>query len=275
MVTGFLGGLVAYALNRRGRRTLAGYLFLAPYLVVTLVFTVGVLLFALYAGYLAAETAVSEPGKEGLREGFRRRCASTPDKYRERLIEVYGEEQGKKVVWYNGTYIPPFCHAHDLVWVHGEAWSAMLAARHREVGALLCAVEYDDGPPWPVEADGGGSSLECLNPRLPIDTARNWMPSRPGWRRIAYDGVASSSVLYVYLLGPGRCIIDDVAIAAADGGAVSVPNGAFDAGLAPWQANGNECAVYFCAPYWPQFRKIDLLRAVRVYRQRVAQVPGT
>jgi len=39
----------------------------------------------------------------------------------------------------------------------------------------------------------------------------------------------------------------------------------------PWQANGNECAVYFCAPYWPQFRKIDLLRAVRVYRQRVAQ----
>ena len=38
------------------------------------------------------------------------------------------KEQGKKVVWYNGTYIPPFFHAHDLVWVHGEAWSAMLAA---------------------------------------------------------------------------------------------------------------------------------------------------
>lgn len=37
----------------------------------------------------------------------------------------------------------------------------------------------------------------------------------------------------------------------------------------PWLANGNECAVYFCAPYWPVFRKIDLLRAVRVYDQRV------
>jgi len=36
----------------------------------------------------------------------------------------------------------------------------------------------------------------------------------------------------------------------------------------PWLANGNECAVYFCAPYWPEFRKIDLLRAVRVYDQR-------
>jgi len=38
----------------------------------------------------------------------------------------------------------------------------------------------------------------------------------------------------------------------------------------PWQANGNECAVYFCAPYWPQFRKIDLLRAIRVCQQRTA-----
>ncbi len=37
----------------------------------------------------------------------------------------------------------------------------------------------------------------------------------------------------------------------------------------PWMANGNECAVYFCAPYWPVFRKIDLLRAIRVYDQRM------
>ncbi|MGD1004456.1 MAG: polyprenyl diphosphate synthase [Methanoregulaceae archaeon] len=37
----------------------------------------------------------------------------------------------------------------------------------------------------------------------------------------------------------------------------------------PWLANGHESAVYFCAPYWPLFRKIDLLRAIRVYDQRV------
>lgn len=42
------------------------------------------------------------------------------------------KESGKKVVWYNGTYIPPFFHAHDLAWVHGEAWSAYLAAKHEE-----------------------------------------------------------------------------------------------------------------------------------------------
>jgi tritrans,polycis-undecaprenyl-diphosphate synthase [geranylgeranyl-diphosphate specific] len=37
----------------------------------------------------------------------------------------------------------------------------------------------------------------------------------------------------------------------------------------PWLANGHESAVYFCAPYWPLFRMIDLLRAIRVYDQRI------
>jgi len=39
----------------------------------------------------------------------------------------------------------------------------------------------------------------------------------------------------------------------------------------PWLANGNECTVYFCAPYWPEFRKIDFLRAIRTYDQRVRE----
>jgi len=37
----------------------------------------------------------------------------------------------------------------------------------------------------------------------------------------------------------------------------------------PWFASGYESAVYFCAPYWPLFRKIDLLRGIRVYDERV------
>ncbi len=36
----------------------------------------------------------------------------------------------------------------------------------------------------------------------------------------------------------------------------------------PWQANGNECAAYFCAPYWPEFRKVDFMRAVRTAQGR-------
>ncbi|MCB1667180.1 MAG: 2-hydroxyacyl-CoA dehydratase [Pseudomonadales bacterium] len=58
-----------------------------------------------------------------------------------KLVNDYWEslfrakEEGKKVVWYNGTYIPPFFHAHDVAWVHGEAWSAYLAAKHLETDA--------------------------------------------------------------------------------------------------------------------------------------------
>jgi tritrans,polycis-undecaprenyl-diphosphate synthase [geranylgeranyl-diphosphate specific] len=36
----------------------------------------------------------------------------------------------------------------------------------------------------------------------------------------------------------------------------------------PWQASGNECAIYISAPYWPEFRKIDFLRAIRAYQIR-------
>lgn len=42
----------------------------------------------------------------------------------------------------------------------------------------------------------------------------------------------------------------------------------------PWLASGHESAVCFCAPYWPMFRKIDLLRAIRIYDQRVAARNG-
>jgi tritrans,polycis-undecaprenyl-diphosphate synthase [geranylgeranyl-diphosphate specific] len=38
-----------------------------------------------------------------------------------------------------------------------------------------------------------------------------------------------------------------------------------------WQANGSECAAYFCAPFWPEFRNIDLLRSIRVYQARKAE----
>ncbi len=36
----------------------------------------------------------------------------------------------------------------------------------------------------------------------------------------------------------------------------------------PWHANGNEAAVYFCAPYWPEFSKPDFLRGLRTYESR-------
>ena len=37
-------------------------------------------------------------------------------------------------------------------------------------------------------------------------------------------------------------------------------------GFLPWQSVYSE--YYFCDAYWPAFRRIDLLRAIRSYQQR-------
>jgi tritrans,polycis-undecaprenyl-diphosphate synthase [geranylgeranyl-diphosphate specific] len=36
----------------------------------------------------------------------------------------------------------------------------------------------------------------------------------------------------------------------------------------PWYASGNEAAVYFCTPYWPEFNKAEFYRAIRTYESR-------
>ena len=56
----------------------------------------------------------------------------------------------------------------------------------------------------------------------------------------------------------------DVDLIIRSGGAERTSN------FLPWHANGNEAAVYFCAPYWPAFRKVDFLRAIRTYEHREA-----
>lgn len=51
-------------------------------------------------------------------------------------------ERGEKVVWYNGSAVNPFFQAAGLVWCHGEAFSARLAAQRLEQPAQLAAQEY-------------------------------------------------------------------------------------------------------------------------------------
>ena len=44
-------------------------------------------------------------------------------------------------------------------------------------GSLADFIEYDDGPPWPVEADGGGATLELKNPSTDNANWENWSAS--------------------------------------------------------------------------------------------------
>jgi len=34
----------------------------------------------------------------------------------------------------------------------------------------------------------------------------------------------------------------------------------------PWQANGSSCPVHFCAPFWPEFSRVEFLRAIRTFQ---------
>jgi len=43
----------------------------------------------------------------------------------------------------------------------------------------------------------------------------------------------------------------------------------------PWMANGNEAVVCFCTPTWPEFRYLDLLRALRIYDDRMRETLTT
>jgi tritrans,polycis-undecaprenyl-diphosphate synthase [geranylgeranyl-diphosphate specific] len=58
--------------------------------------------------------------------------------------------------------------------------------------------------------------------------------------------------------------VRDVDLIIRTGGAERTSN------FLPWHANGSEAAVFFCTPYWPEFSKVDFLRAVRTYESREA-----
>jgi len=77
----------------------------------------------------------------------------------------------------------------------------------------------------------------------------------------------------------GECTPDEVTVPEIEDRLTTDPARAVDliirtggaertSNFLPWHANGNEAAVYFCAPYWPAFSRIDFLRAIRTYESR-------
>ncbi|WP_254837993.1 polyprenyl diphosphate synthase [Natronomonas marina] len=75
---------------------------------------------------------------------------------------------------------------------------------------------------------------------------------------IAPESVDVAEIERRLTTGPARAV--DLIIRT--GGAERTSN------FLPWQANGNEAAVYFCTPYWPEFSRVDFLRALRTYQAR-------
>ncbi|NQT84470.1 lamin tail domain-containing protein, partial [bacterium] len=119
-------------------------------------------------------------------------------------------------------------------------------ALENAVGTTVDIVRYNDVPPWPVAADGFGSSLECINPFVDNNHPRNWRASSGStyWQCVQRTGTATSSRLYIYMLEPGECLIDDVSITDIEGTDNYIPNGDFETDEAGWQKSGNHSGSY-------------------------------
>ena len=69
-------------------------------------------------------------------------------------------------------------------------------------GVLIDQVTYDDDDPWPEEADGGGPTLELINPNFDNSLPESWSSSSelygtPGAENSAYQGLTTKNILPV------------------------------------------------------------------------------
>ncbi len=105
--------------------------------------------------------------------------------------------------------------------------------------SVIDRVTYDEDMPWPAAADGGGASLQLIDPAQDNNRVMNWAavptnapPPAPQWVYVTQTGTASSSSLYVYLQTAGDVYLDDITIVAgsvAEAGVNVVSNGGFEA----------------------------------------------
>ena len=128
------------------------------------------------------------------------------------------------------------------------------------------SVAFADGPPWPGQPDGGGTSLERRDPNSASSAPATWVASdessRTGWRNYTYRGVAGPSAIgpdaqwrefALGLLGEGEVLLDDIHVIENPDAAPDemLQNSTFTAGLASWRALGNHQGTVIAEPGVP------------------------
>ena len=110
-------------------------------------------------------------------------------------------------------------------------------------------VAYLDGGRWGLYSDGGGSSLELIDPRADPMFPSNWADSdetaKAPWTTLSVTGRldhANANVaanrLRIGLLEYGECLVDDVEVLRL-GQSNVVANGGFESGGTGWTFSGN------------------------------------
>ncbi len=112
-------------------------------------------------------------------------------------------------------------------------------------GNIADEVRYFDGGTWSRWADGGGASLELIDPEQRNDVGVAWAASdeseKADWERLSYqvdDYVpARETELHLFLVARGECLIDDVSVRRGAGDN-HIPNPGFEDSTSPWRIEG-------------------------------------
>ena len=109
-------------------------------------------------------------------------------------------------------------------------------------------VTYADGGRWPSLADGGGTSLQLIDPRADNNLAPSWRAGDESGKAatvtVEHTGVldhghpitTSASRFFLMLAGSGEAIVDDVEVLVA--GQNRLANGTFTTGSSGWSFFG-------------------------------------
>lgn len=115
---------------------------------------------------------------------------------------------------------------------------------------LVDEVVYSDGGRWGKWSDGGGSSLELIDPRADNRQPSNWADSdesaKSSWTTVEktdvmnlnHPAVASIDQLHFFLLDAGEALVDDIEFVY--NGANRVTNPGFESGLTGWFFQGTQ-----------------------------------
>lgn len=116
----------------------------------------------------------------------------------------------------------------------------------------VCEVTYADGGRWGHWSDGGGSSLELIDPRADPRFAANWADSdetaKAPWTVVDFTGMLDNSTsqgnfapnrFEILMQDAGECLIDDLDLrSAANPNLNLILNGGFEGGATNWFAVG-------------------------------------
>jgi hypothetical protein len=117
------------------------------------------------------------------------------------------------------------------------------------VHIVVDEVTYSDGGRWGQWSDGGGSSLELVDPLSDNRLGSNWADSdetaKSGWVTVEHTGVLDhgngsypASQFNILALGAGECLVDNVEVIPQAVGTNVVGNPGFETGTNNWVWQG-------------------------------------